>query len=193
MNQRSLLRRQISQAWQKAIEINYSGQRINSERSLQAAVWSELNEMFMDTARRLFIEPTIVTNTSGSDGTTSKNKRTPDIVICNSREIIAVLELKYQPRAKPTYKKDLETLALISKARDEVAISNNRFRGIKSDARTYKLSSSVLYVWAGIHSDAHVLICPPEEISSSFLELHAITTDEGKLNFRRGRCCASDV
>lgn len=187
MHQRSLLRRQINQAWQQAITNNYSHQRINSERSLQAAVWSELNAIFKGSTRRMFIEPLIITNTTENSGTISPEKRFPDIVICNSLEIIAVLELKYQPRAKPTYTKDLATLARISKAREQVAISNKRFRGIEADARTYKLASSVLYVWAGIHCDTDASLSPPDEIASNFLELHAITAHDKEPIFRCGR------
>ena len=193
MNQRSLLRSQINQAWQQAIETNYQRQRINSERSLQAAVWSQLNTIFEDSTRRMFIEPGIVIHTTGVDGAITRTVRIPDMVVCNSREIIAVLELKYQPRVKPTYAKDLATLAWISNAREQVAISNTRFRGVEADARTYKLASSVLYVWAGIHSDANASLSPPAEIASNFLELHAVTAHDEPPVFRRGRGSSGDL
>ena len=191
VNQRTLLRSQISKAWQKALDKNYPLQRINSERSLQAAVWAELNCIFSDCARRMFIEPGVVVYSETASGEKQRNVRYPDLVICNSREIIAVLELKYLPRGKPAYTKDLATLALIANARDQVSITNNRFRGVEADPHVYKLATSVLYVWAGVHNDAHATLSPKPEVAGNFLELHAVTGHDSSLVFpssKKGAC-----
>ena len=124
---------------------------------------------------RLFIEPTLILK--------GGRKIRPDIVICNSRNIICIIELKYLPRGKPAYKKDINSLSLIASAGqegEEVTISNNRFQGIEKDRTTYKLPKSVLYVWAGfsaeqknktysLFSDGH------EELKGYYLQLQAVT------------------
>jgi len=81
----------------------------------------------------------------------------PDIVICNSREIIGVIELKYLSRGKPHYEKDVNNLADIAGYKKKIVISNERFRGPTADAREYTLAENVLFVWASVRAR-------PEEI-----------------------------
>ena len=112
-------------------------------------------------------------------------KRFPDIVICNTREVISIIELKYLPRAEPKFKKDIESLALISRKRRQISISNNRFRGQIADNKEYKLSENILFVWAGVHSE------PKTELNSlyshgyksladCFIQLHAETREDNE-------------
>jgi len=98
MKQRSLIKSQIIRAWTESIEDDYCSQRINSERSLQASFWAHLNNM-LPKNRRLFIEPV------GA----SLIKLIPDIVVCNTRAVISVIELKYLPRAQPKHSQDIKT------------------------------------------------------------------------------------
>lgn len=186
MNKRTLLRSQLTQAWRTAIEIDYKRQRINSERSLQASFWSELNRIFGDQPRRMFIEPSMVivnTNTEGKQ----RIVRVPDLVICNSTEIIGIMEIKYLPRGKPNYKKDLETLAWIAEHGSEMAVANYRFRGNIADAHAYKMSRSVIYAWGGVHCDDNFSLPIPERIRGNFLELHAVTRKDGDPEVRVGQ------
>src|SRR5574339_1190948 len=101
MTNRSKLRQQITEAWCKSIKVDYTAQRINSERSLQASVWANLNAILPSSTRRMFIEACM--SVQGSE----RQVRFPDIVICNTREVIGIIELKYQPRGKPSWQKDL--------------------------------------------------------------------------------------
>ena len=141
---------------------------------MQAAFWAQLNER-LPANRRLFIEPGISIRTSNGI-----KKIVPDIVVCNSREVIAVIELKYRPKGPPNYLKDIQTLDLIARNRDGIAIANARFRGAEKDARRYTASQKILFVWAGIHTAP----APDEEklfaegigsLSGSYLQLHAAT------------------
>jgi hypothetical protein len=168
---RPLLRRQITEAWRQSISTDYAAQRINSERSLQASVWANLNALLPQNTRRTFIEPRM--SIPGSN----RQSRIPDIVICNSREVIGIVELKYQPRGKPSWNKDLATFHWVTENRDRISISNSRFRGVGIDARSYPLSKTILYVWAGVHAacalDPRSHITPA--VSQCFLALHAET------------------
>jgi len=146
MIRRNLIKSQIIQAWNNSINIDYCSQRINSERSLQAAFWSHLNHL-LSKNRRLFIEPSMSIHTKKG-----KKKIFPDIVVCNTKQVISVIELKYLPRAQPKYKKDIMKLALIAEKHQKISISNVRFRGTEKDSREYTLSKNILFVWAGIHS-----------------------------------------
>ena len=92
-----------------------------------------------------------------------------------------MVELKYLPRARPRYSKDLASLASISAGRGSVTIANDRFRGAEKDSKAYALSDRVLFVWAGIHKGP----VPDESFGSSYaslegcyLELHAVTHPE---------------
>jgi hypothetical protein len=92
-----------------------------------------------------------------SDGTSSSVVRFPDLVICNTKEVIGIVELKYQPRGKPNWPKDLQTFDFIVKNRDQIYVSNARYRGIIADDREYPLAKDILFVWAGIHALKRVL------------------------------------
>lgn len=183
MNKRTLLRSQLIQAWRTAIDTDYKRQRINSERSLQASIWSELNKIFGDQPRRMFIEPGIVIVNTNTDEQ-QRTVRVPDLVICNSTEIIGVMEIKYGPRVKPSYKKDLETLTWIAQHGSEIAIANYRFRGNIVDAHAYKMSKSVVFAWAGVHRDEDFSLPIPESIKENFLALHAVTRKDGDPEIR---------
>ena len=171
VKQRRLLKSQIVEAWVHSIETDYRAKRIASERSLQASFWSVLNQIF-EKNRRVFIEPTLFVH---------GRPIIPDLVICNSRSVIAVIELKYSPRAGPRYKKDIGNLALIAEHRSNVALSDARFRRVNSSEKVYPLANHVLFVWAGVHAKVRKL---PTHLYSNghtfldgcFMELHAETT-----------------
>jgi hypothetical protein len=175
MKKRQGIKTQIFNAWKDCIEKDYCSQRINSERSLQASLWFHLYQK-MPLNRRLFIEPPIKIHKS--DG---RNNVYPDIVICNTREVISVIELKYIPRGKPRYKKDIETLSFISRHRNKLSIANSRFRGQEKDNKQYTFSKNILFVWAGVHfhdqSENYELFSKGKRtLYGSYLQLHAATT-----------------
>ena len=165
MKKRHPLKNLIINAWQDSIDNDYMKQRINSERSLQASFWSQLNDKLPKT-RRIFIEPPMRIKTINGI-----KKVIPDIVICSKKEVICIIELKYSPKGRPKFEKDVETLALISKKRKQLSISNSRFRGTEVDSHEYKLSHNILFVWACIHAQ------PKEEINSLFSTGHRSLND----------------
>jgi len=177
MAHRSTLKNIIIDSWCQCIESHYSMQRINSERSLQASLWTHLDANLPKT-RRMFIEPGV--HIEKHDG----SKRVyPDLAICNTKEVIAIIELKYQPRAQPTYRKDIASLNMLSRYRKKLRLSNTRFRGTESDAREYSFSSNMLFVWAGIHGK----LKQPQEyqyrrgmryLGKGYVELHAETSHD---------------
>ena len=174
MKHRNLIKSQIIKAWEKSINTDYCSQRINSERSLQAAFWSHLNPL-LSKNRRLFIEPRMTIQTPKG-----KKKIYPDIVVCNTKQVISVIELKYLPRTNPSYERDIKKLALIAKNRKQISIANVRFRGTEKDSRQYTLSSSILFVWAGIHKQLKqtnkILYSKGyKSLEKCYLQLHAET------------------
>jgi hypothetical protein len=171
MSIRSTLRRQITEAWRESIESDYVAQRINSERSLQASLWANLNRRLPPATRRMFIEPGL--SITGEQ----RQIRYPDLVICDTREVIGIVELKYQPRARPSWQKDLSTFGWIIENRDHVSVTNARFRGVAADARSYPLAADVLYVWAGVHAacDLDLRACIAPTLLPFFHPLHAET------------------
>ncbi len=179
MEQRSRIKPQLIQAWYESIEVDYYNQRINSERSLQASFWSHLNHL-LGRNRCLFIEPTLAIHTK-------RGKKTiiPDIVVCNKREVISVIELKYLPRAKPRYKKDIESLALIAENTQQIAIANQRVRGKEKDSKQYSLSKQILFVWAGVHAkkkskSKKSYAAGYDSLDGCYLEFHALTQKKMK-------------
>lgn len=174
---RAPLRQQIWQSWQACIRKDYLSQRVNSERSLQASLWSELNAR-LTRNRRLFIEPSMRFTFKGH-----RVIRHPDIVVCNSQSVIGVIELKYLPRAQPNYHGDILKLSTISLARSQIEISNDRFRGLERDSKKYKLANKTLFVWAGIHKATidtpHLYSQDEGALWGCYMQLHAATRSNG--------------
>ena len=174
MSRRLLLRRQLYLAWKEAIERNYQAQRINSERGLQVFFCAALLSSFdrAGVRRRLFVEPRLL---SGSDGAGPQ----PDVLICNSRNVIGVVELKYLPRAAPKIDKDLQTLAWVASHSGDIRIRNDRYLGANQPEREYSLSGDAVLCWAGVHRglDGALSRRVAENVYPYFMELHAVTAE----------------
>ena len=168
MRTRSTLRSQLKEAWKSTIELRYNDQLINSEHGLQAYFCAELLNEFKDMTRRIFIEPKM----SFPNG----QRRHPDLVICDSKSIIGIVEFKYVPRGRPTHAKDFETLQLAVKHADSLKISNDRFRGVVADDRSYSLSPTAVLCWAAIYTGEAVSLKAGAELGKHFLQLDATTT-----------------
>lgn len=175
MRARKIIRKHILNSWQRCIAEDYANQRINSERSLQASLWAALRDRIGNN-RRLFIEPSLSFIIKGR-----RKILYPDIVICNTRQVIAVIELKYMPNSCPNLAKDLRSLSSISENRNSIVVSNRRHRGPKADDREYGCSKNILFVWAGVHRGGK---CGMERaklnvscLAGCLLELHATTRE----------------
>lgn len=172
MPQRTCLRTQIECAWRRTIENYYNAQLINSERGLQVYFCAELLGELKEASgpRRIFIEPSI--HTAGSD-----KPKYPDIVICNTKSVIGIIEIKYLPRGKPIYQKDIDTLEKLLNSHDSVEIANTRYRGIDAGGRFYALANDAVFCWAGVYAGKQPSfedeIC--NGLRKRFMSLHAIT------------------
>lgn len=161
------------------MKTDYSKQRINSERSLQAALWSSLNARLPD-HQRMFIEPRFRTRDSDT-------RCIPDFVICGKRRIIAVIEIKYRPRDIARYKKDLRTLDTLARERTGLSVSNTRFAGLVADKTKYTFSTSTLFIWAGFHlphatgtyESLPLFSTGYDALTGCFMQLHAETSFTG--------------
>lgn len=124
-------------------------------------------------AGRIFVEPSVqVLNSS--------IYKKPDLLICNQRQIIGMVELKYAPRGRATYAKDLETLAHLSEHRLKFEISNQRYLGPKKLGKPFTLASNAVLCWAGVYSGAKISneAFSRAESRQDFLALHALTSKE---------------
>lgn len=172
MTLRKPLKKRMENAWRKCIEEDYNSRRINSERSLQAAFWFRLNQMLNSkgkAARQIFIEPHFLIN---------GKPFYPDLVVCNSRRVIGVIELKYQPRTKPKFEKDFGTMQNLSENRAVLKISNERYLGPDVSAHEYRFSKDVVFVWAGVYRNGNEKPRPvaraDHSLGAYLMELHAV-------------------
>jgi hypothetical protein len=175
MASRALLRSQITEAWRLAMTKDYAAERINSERSLQAALWSRLNKTLAERlppkSHRIFIEPRM---------TVAGKLLYPDIVICNTRQVVGIIELKYKPRTRAGWREDLNKFRAIADCKSLITVSHDRYRGAGSRAQPYSLAKTVLYVWAGVHAESALELAEHAgKLAPNFLALHAETV-EGK-------------
>jgi hypothetical protein len=75
--------------------------------------------------RQLFIEPTVIVH--GGEG-----RLYPDILVCNSREVIGIVELKYQPMWSPSWERDFRSLESVGWSATEIEVVNPRYKGSES-------------------------------------------------------------
>jgi hypothetical protein len=118
--------------------------------------------------RRLFIEPSLCA--------TGTQRKLPDILICDSRSVIGVVELKYTPRGIPKTTKDLNTLAFTIEHRKSLTIANERFRGPTRDPKSYFLAEDAVLCWAGIYTGQRLHLKMNPDVESRFLQLDALTS-----------------
>lgn len=178
MKSRNVLRAQFWRAWSTTISKRYDSQLINSERGLQGYFCAALLDEFAKSNpnRRLFIEPKL-SFASGASG------RHPDVVVCDTKQIVGIVELKYVPRGRPAYAKDLETLRLAVENAKTLKLSNERFRGVSVGSRPYPLAEDAVLCWAAVYAGDAMDLRPyfsGSDIGSRFLQLNAVTA-AGKL------------
>ena len=174
MSRRGLLRSHLKKAWRKTICEQYNTRLINSEHGLQVYLCAELLRLFKANKkinRRIFVEPGV----TSSDG----KCRRPDIVICSSRSIIGVVELKYVPRARPAWKKDIETLTFFASNPDTLQIANDRYRGLDIRNPSFRLAPDAVLCWGGVYTGSP-LDLRDVSIRDRFLQLNALTADGSK-------------
>lgn len=175
MPNRGLLRRQMRRAWADTIRSAYLDQVISSERALQVHFTARLMDLFWKDGvkRRVFVEPKMQVDTGA--------RVHPDLLICNARAIIGVVELKYQPKMPPRYKKDFATFESLAAHGEQIEIDNDRYRGPDGGGGRYALSADPMYVWAGVYR-APIREIPtwrPENFALlQLLVLHAATNAE---------------
>jgi len=180
MARRTKVGNQVIEAWKRTVVNEYCNGHINSERSLQALLFSNLRAVFAEdeTERRIFVEPTVQLPGVGVIR--------PDIVICNSREAICFLELKFAPRAKADTKKDMRSISSVGRS-EGISILLKRYRGPDLPSMKFAVSKTVLFAWAGIHAGGTE---PSKEWTDPafqghfHLELHATTNDGQALGER---------
>ncbi|HET6424144.1 MAG TPA: hypothetical protein VFG20_10700 [Planctomycetaceae bacterium] len=181
MKRRIPLRNNLIKAWLKCKK-DYDARRINSERTLQAALWAHLTAILRkDPIRkhqRLFLEPIFRVEA----GTVY-----PDLVICNCRTIIGVVEIKYLPRARPKFSKDLKTLAALASQRKNLKMENLRYRGVDTEQAEFQFSEHVLFCWAGIHRREFAALDEfeqrrPDVVGEYYFEMHGLTEEAQPLS-----------
>ena len=185
MTNRGLLRRHLKNAWVSTMQEVYTQQLISSERALQVHFAARLMDMFKaDRVRRsVFVEPRIAL-----DG---GQRIHPDLLVCNSREVIGAIELKYQPNVPPRFLKDFATLDALAEGCTSVRLENRRYRGPGRGELSYQLSANLLFVWAGVYRSPRQDIWQTEPSAinpSQLMVLHAVTRadDEPQLFVRSG-------
>ncbi|WP_234262990.1 hypothetical protein [Hydrogenophaga sp. NFH-34] len=126
-----------------------------------------------DRVRRIFVEPSVQV-------LEPRIYKRPDLLICNQKQIIGMVELKYVPRGRASYSKDLETLYILQKNRLKFEISNQRYRGPKGLTGTFTLASDAVLCWAGVYSGEKIRSDAflHAESSQDFLALHALTSKD---------------
>lgn len=174
MQNRPFVRDCLASAWLSTITSCYDEQLINSEHGLQVCFAERLSKAISERKGwRVFIEPRVTLP--------DRTFFYPDIAICNSKEIVGLVELKYVPRGTPKSQKDLATLLSIANNRMHVSAKNQRYLGPNGEPKTYLFSSNAIFCWAGVYKGkAERPLLEVKGPEGEFLGLHAITSKSEK-------------
>ena len=127
---------QIESAWLRTVANHYNFHQILSERTLQAAFWSQLIPHATD--RYIFIEPRM---TIPGDANAPTACMIPDIVICRKRSVLAIVEFKFIPRGAANVTYDLAKLERVASCTKPIVIELQRFRGPKQQKHEYVIGA----------------------------------------------------
>jgi hypothetical protein len=132
--------KQIEESWCDTVS-DYNGHKVLSERTLQASLWSHLQSKADQ--QYIFVEPRVkLPNTEQG----KPRQIIPDLVICRSTFVIAVIELKFVPRGAPNFLTDINKLRRIYAERDSIQLHLPRFMGISTKEHTYKITDKTQFV-----------------------------------------------
>lgn len=132
--------KQIEESWHGAVS-DYNEHKVLSERTLQASLWSHLQSKADQ--QYIFVEPRLkLPNTEQG----KPRHIIPDLVICRSKSVIAVIELKFMPRAAPNFLADIKKLRSIYVERASIQLHLPRFMGISAKEHAYKITDKTQFV-----------------------------------------------
>ena len=175
MNRRGLLRRQLKRAWAQVLSQVYIEGQLNSERALQAYLAAHLLNAFQQDGvkRRLYIEPKVQLAETGA-------KINPDILVTNTRSVIAVIELKFSPKQAPRQKRDLHKLDSLAHSANPIELTNERYLGPNLAKLRFEFAADCLFVWAGVYRSTRPAVGDEDSRLSqhpNFMMLHALTAE----------------
>jgi len=148
----------------------YNKGTIVSERHLQAIIYQYLATKLSSTELTLVIEPTIRTQTQGPI-----SGLIPDLLIRTSKEVTALIELKFVPSSYPSYEKDFLTFKSFHQAIEEQSmlyLSCSPKDGEWNTAKVYSISKDlkIFYLVVARH-DSHLFTNLSEIVERFFYGL----------------------
>jgi hypothetical protein len=183
MHRRSLLRAQLNEAWRASVSEGYLNGLINSERALQVHFCLNLlrSTEKRSASRTILVEPQVRLG----DG----SLRFPDLLICTRRSVIGVVEFKFVPRARPSARKDLQTLEAMAQGGGQIEVQLSRYRGPKQRNTTFVLAESAVLCWAGLYAGAAVTLDArlTQSIGPRFMRMDALTREDEAPRVLAGR------
>jgi hypothetical protein len=136
----------LQEVWDE-VGRDYKDGLINSESCFQAVLYKVLREQITDASdTKVFVEPVIKYYDSGSP------QYKPDLVICQNKKILAIIELKFAPNWDPKIKADLDKLNLLANQdgiADKYYVSRKPRTGEWED-REYEITPSTVFIIAVI-------------------------------------------
>ncbi|MFQ5752724.1 MAG: hypothetical protein ACE5HI_12070 [bacterium] len=96
----------LKDIWVSKIASDYSSGLITTERGLQAILFAHLYGLRKNW--KAYVEPGIAYYENGPA------RYKPDLVICSSSNVLAIIEIKFVPHHYPHYKRDIDKLIEIS-------------------------------------------------------------------------------
>jgi len=126
---------------------DYIGGLINSESCFQAVLYKVLRDNLTDTTdTKVFVEPVIKYYDSGSP------QYKPDLVICQNKKIIAIIELKFAPNWNPKIKPDIDKLNILASQKsmaDKYYVARKPNTG-EWEEKEYEIMASSVFIIAVI-------------------------------------------
>ncbi|MBK9402927.1 MAG: hypothetical protein IPN57_00115 [Ignavibacteria bacterium] len=143
------LRNVFKQVWEGDIKNNYSNQKINMERGLQAEMYRSLKNQIEkeNSSYDIWLEPTLY-----FDNDCLIQRSRPDLLISTNFEIQCIVEIKYNPSGGIFFHDDIEKLRIFSEqaGNNQIHLIPNPNTGYWIKEKKFTISENVLCVFAVI-------------------------------------------
>lgn len=168
--------RLVRNVWTEKISTDYVNGLINSERALQACLYHHLRASLEKSRTYGDLELFVEQKLDGPRGQLGKLRgKTPDLIICRGKEIVAFFELKFVPEGRPVFEGDFKKFDQYHERKgNKVFLHIDPDTGYWVEEKTYSIASEPLIYYAAIaRSDSGAF--KPKSMRERFQELDFVT------------------
>lgn len=174
------LKKEIIRLWTDVVSKEFESTGFMWERHLQAVLYHHLRKTFPHLG--IWIEPVFKVNGS---------EVKPDLLLTSQKEVVAIIELKFNPWQYIVYQDDLNKLMRLQDHDEPIALScqpiSYAARPLIEHRVMFQISNKCLMVFASVGRDGSAAFDVSKwgkvDLPKNFINLHGYAEESGKISF----------